>query len=105
MIEYSDNFLREAKVLSKKYKLLKSDLKQAIEDIESKNNLGVSLGYNLFKKRVKNTSIPTGKSGGFRIIIYQQIKEKIVLVSIFSKTQKETLSDDELRTLLKEYNS
>ena len=102
MIEYSDNFLREAKVLSKKYKLLKSDLKQAIEDIESKNNLGVSLGYNLFKKRVKNTSIPTGKSGDFRIIIYQQIKEKIVLVSIFSKTQKETLSDDELRTLLKE---
>ena len=77
MIEYSENFLREAKVLSKKFKLLKSDLKQVVEDIESKNDLGISLGYNLYKKRVKNSSIPTGKSGGFRIIIYQQIKEKI----------------------------
>lgn len=105
MIEYSENFLKEAKNLSKKFKLLKSDLKQAVEEIESKNNLGVSLGYNLYKKRVKNSSIPTGKSGGFRIIIYQKIEEKIVLVSIFSKTQKETLSDDELRTLLKEYYS
>jgi len=105
MIEYSENFLKEAKNLSKKFKLLKSDLKQAVEEIESKNNLVVSLGYNLYKKRVKNSSIPTGKSGGFRIIIYQKIEEKIVLVSIFSKTQKETLSDDELRTLLKEYYS
>jgi len=105
MIEYSNNFLREAKGLSKKFKLLKFDLKQAVNEIETKHELGVSLGYNLYKKRVKNSSIPTGKSGGFRIIIYQQLKEKIVLVSIFSKTQKENLSDNELRTLLKEYHS
>ncbi|MGK0256351.1 MAG: hypothetical protein ACI81I_000968 [Arcobacteraceae bacterium] len=105
MIEYSDNFLKEAKNLSKKFKLLKTDLKQAVENINSKNDLGVSLGYNLYKKRIKNSSIPTGKSGGFRIIVYAQIERKIVLISIFSKTQKETLSDDELRTLLKEYIS
>ena len=58
-----------------------------------------------FKKRVKNSSIPTGKSGGFRVIIYQQIENKIVLISIYSKTEKENLSDEELRKLLKEiYN-
>ena len=103
MIEYSDNFLKEAKKLSKKFKLLKNDLKEAVEEIEDKNDLGIFLGYNLYKKRIANSSIPSGKSGGFRIIIYKQIEEKIVLISIYSKTQKDTLSDEELKIILKEY--
>lgn len=103
MIEYSENFQKEAKKLSKKFKLIKSDLKQAVEELQNKEDLGVYLGYNLYKKRLANSSIPTGKSGGFRIIIYQRIEEKIVLISIYSKTQKETLSDDELKAILKEY--
>jgi hypothetical protein len=103
MIEYSDSFLKEAKKLSKKFKLLKSDLKQAVVEIETKNDLGVYLGYKLFKKRVKNSSIPTGKSGGFRVIIYTQLKDKIILLSIYSKTLKENLSDEELSELIKAY--
>lgn len=103
IIEYSESFLKEAKQLSKKFKLLKSDLKQAVDEIETKNDLGVYLGFNLFKKRVKNSSIPTGKSGGFRVIIYQQIENKIVLVSIYSKTEKENLSDEELSVAIKKY--
>ena len=103
MIEYSENFLNEAKKLSKKFKLLKSDLKKALNEIESKEDLGVSLGFNLYKKRVANSSIPAGKSGGFRIIIYKKIEDKIILISIYSKTQKETLTDVEIRELLKKY--
>ena len=103
IIEYADNFLKEAKQLSKKFKLLKSDLKQVVDEIETKNDLGVYLGFNLFKKRVKDSSIPTGKSGGFRVIIYQQIENKIVLISIYSKTEKENLSDEELSEIIKVY--
>jgi len=103
MIEYGDTFLKEAKQLSKKFKLLKADLKHAIEEIETKNDVGISLGYNLFKKRVRNSSIPTGKSGGFRIIIYQQLHNRTLLISIYSKTEKESLSDQELINILKAY--
>ncbi len=103
MIEYSDNFLREAKKLSKKFKLLKDDLKSVVKSIEEDNDLGVSLGYNLYKKRVSNSSIPTGKSGGFRVIIYKKVEDKVVLISIYSKTYKDTLSDDELKVILKNY--
>lgn len=102
-ILFSDNFLKEAKALSKKYKLLKSDLKEAVAEIENLKDFGVSLGFNLFKKRIKNSSIPTGKSGGFRIIIFEQIEDKIVLISIFSKTEKENLSDNELAMALQKY--
>lgn len=101
IITYSDNFRKEAKKLSKKFKLLKTDLKQSIEDIETKNDFGVYIGFNMFKKRVKNSSILTGKSGGFRIIIYKQVKDKIVLISIYSKTEKENLSDEELSLFIK----
>ncbi|MEA2050853.1 MAG: type II toxin-antitoxin system RelE/ParE family toxin [Campylobacterota bacterium] len=100
-IGYSDNFLDEAKKLSKKYKLLKQDLQLATKEILQQNDLGVYLGSNLFKKRIKNSSIPTGKSGGFRVIIYKQIEDEIVLLSIYSKTQKESLNDDELKEIIK----
>jgi len=103
IIEYSDSFLKEAKQLSKKFKLLKSDLKQAVEEIENKNDFGVYLGFNLYKKRVKNSSIPVGKSGGFRVIIYQQIENKLILISIYSKTEKENLTDTELNEFIKKY--
>ena len=55
------------------------------------------------KKRISNSSIPIDKSGDFRVIIYKQIEEKIILISIYSKTQKDTLSDEELKAILKEY--
>ncbi len=85
MVKYSENFLKEAKKLSKKFKLLKSDLKNAVTEIEERDDVGRSLGFGLFKKRVKNSSIPTGKSGGFRVIIYKQLEDSIVLISIYSK--------------------
>lgn len=103
MIEYGNTFLKEAKQLSKKFKLLKADLQHAIDEIETKNDVGISLGYNLFKKRVRNSSIPTGKSGGFRIIIYQQLQNTTVLISIYSKTEKESVSDQELIDILNTY--
>jgi len=105
MVEYSDNFLKEVKKLSKKFKLLKSDLKVALQEIQDENLLGTALGYDLYKKRVKNSSIPTGKSGGFRIIVYQKVENTIILISIYSKTQTDSLSDDMLRTLVKAYFS
>lgn len=70
--------------------------------MEEKNDFGVFLGSNLFKKRIKNSSIPTGKSGGFRVIIYEKVEDKMILLSIYSKTEKESLSDEELKEIIKQ---
>lgn len=102
-IEYTDNFLKEAKQLSKKFKLLKQDLKEIIQDITINKDFGTDLGSNLYKKRLKNSSIPTGKSGGFRVIIYYQVENSIVLISIYSKTQKDSISDEEIEDIIKNY--
>lgn len=102
-IEYTDNFLKEAKQLSKKFKLLKQDLKELIQDITINKDFGTDLGSNLYKKRLKNSSIPTGKSGGFRVIICYQVENSIVLISIYSKTQKDSISDEEIEDIIKNY--
>jgi len=37
------------------------------------------------------------------VIIYLQLEDKIVLISIYSKTEKESLSDDELKELVEQH--
>ncbi len=100
MIDYSDTFLKEAKQLSKKYKGFKSDLQIAVKEIQNKN-LGTLLGKGLYKKRVKNSANKSGKSGGFRMIIYQITHDKIVLMSVYSKTQKDNISSADLQSILR----
>ncbi len=103
-------FEKDVKGLAKKYKLIKKDLLKLINDLEQNPTRGVSLGMNFYKIRLANTSIPTGKSGGFRVITYFIDGENnIYLSTIYSKTDKENISDDELREILKflenkEYN-
>ncbi|MCW5909063.1 MAG: type II toxin-antitoxin system RelE/ParE family toxin [Chitinophagales bacterium] len=47
-----------------------------------------------------------GKSGGARIITcVKVIKRKVVLLSIFDKSEKETVTDEELRELLQYINA
>jgi mRNA-degrading endonuclease RelE of RelBE toxin-antitoxin system len=97
----SDTFEREVKRLSKKFKNIKIDLKYLLETLQDNPFSGTSLGKRIFKIRVPNSSIPTGKSGGFRVITLIRIeKEKIFLLTIYSKTEKDDISDIELKDIL-----
>jgi hypothetical protein len=51
---------------------------------------------------MKNSSIPTGKSGWFRIIIYALIQEeKVFPIIIYSKTHQENITFEEILESLK----
>jgi hypothetical protein len=102
MICYTDTFLKNAKNLTKKFKLFENDLKNSIAEITDENNFGTELGFNLYKKRIKNSSIPTGKSGGFRVIIKKE-KDRILLVTIYSKTQTQNINIDDIRAIVNRY--
>ena len=95
------NFRREIKKLSKKYPSIKSDFATLIESLEVNPMQGVSLGKNCYKIRMAITSKGKGKSGGARVITYIQVVQSTVyLLSIFDKSDKESISDDEIRVLL-----
>lgn len=103
IIEVLPRFEKELKRLAKKYKKISEDLYNFKEEILNNPTLGTSLGNNCYKIRVANSSVPTGKSGGFRIITLVKVeKERIILLTIYSKSDKENISDDELKTILQE---
>jgi len=101
IIEVSERFEKELKKLAKKYKKISSDLIKFKKEILKNPTLGTPLGNDCYKIRIANSSVPTGKSGGFRIITLIKIqKEKIILLTIYSKTQKENISDEELKAII-----
>jgi len=94
-------FEREAKKLIKKYPSLKSELRNLISNLKNEPSQGTSLGKNCYKIRLAISSKGKGKSGGARVITYCITADKtIYLLSIYDKSEKETISDKELKKLL-----
>ena len=97
------NFKREIKKLAKKYPSLKNDFALLLESLQVEPAQGIPLGNNCYKIRMAITSKGKGKSGGSRVITYLKISHStIYLLSIYDKSDQETISDNELKDLLKE---
>ena len=72
-----------------------------MESLELSPDQGVPLGDNCFKFKLAIQSKGKGKSGGARIITNLIIEASTVyLLSIYDKSEKESLSDKELNELL-----
>ena len=95
-------FEREVKPLLKKHKSLKSDLASFFSSLEINPKQGKSLGKDCYKIRMAISDKGKGKSGGARIITCVRVTaEKIYLISIYDKSEKEDISDKELNELLR----
>jgi len=103
----SEEFRRNAKKLLKKYRSLKGELSQLIEDLEKDPHMGTEIGENIYKIRLAVKSKGKGKSGGMRIITYVDVevkknKEKIavILLTIYDKSEFENVSDQYLKSII-----
>lgn len=96
-------FNKELKRLAKKYPSIKSDLEKLSLKILEDPTTGVNLGQNFYKVRMAITSKGKGKSAGARVITYFKVTDtKIFLASIYDKSDKENISDKELRLLIEQ---
>lgn len=96
-------FNRELKKLSKKYSSLKSDFSALLESLNENAFLGQSLGNNCYKIRMAISSKNKGKSGGARIITYVKIVDEVIyLLSIYDKSDTDTISDEEILARIKD---
>lgn len=96
-------FIKSADRLAKKYPSLTTDFIGLRETLKANPFEGVSLGKNCYKIRMKIASKKTGKSGGARVITLVKMEHnRITLLDIFDKSEKETLTDKELEDLLKQ---
>ena len=93
-------FDRQLKRLMKKYRSLKAEYANLVEELEKNPIQGTQIGVNCYKIRLAIASKGKGKAGGARIItnIYVE-KEKVFLLTIYDKSEKDDISDTELREL------
>ena len=91
-IRFTNYFQKQAKKLAKDFPNVGNDLFHELE-IFSRDSAKIDLGKNIFKLRVKNSDIPCGKSGGYRLIVYSSNNKKtLVPFIIFSKRDKENVA-------------
>jgi hypothetical protein len=65
---------------------------------------GAPLGNYCYKIRLAIRSKGKGKSGGTRVISFVQvIKEEVLLLSVHDKSDRETITNEELKQRLKKY--
>jgi mRNA-degrading endonuclease RelE of RelBE toxin-antitoxin system len=103
-IIYTNEFEKEIKKLSKKHLSLKKDFKILLETLAVIPKTGTPLGNDCFKIRLSVTSKGKGKSGGARVITHVAvIKETIILISIYDKSELSAITDIEIKARLRKY--
>jgi mRNA-degrading endonuclease RelE of RelBE toxin-antitoxin system len=101
-VETIPPFIRQLKRLAKKYPSISEDLAELGDDLSENPIQGVSLGNDCYKIRLPISSKGKGKSAGARIVTCVRIvNETVTLLTIFDKSDKENISDKELKNLLK----
>ncbi|MDE5882756.1 MAG: type II toxin-antitoxin system RelE/ParE family toxin [Muribaculaceae bacterium] len=100
----TSRFEKELKALNKKHRSIKEDLKDFMSALKENPYIGVDLGNGIRKIRMVISSKGKGKSGGARIITLTTcIDEKgdIYLLTIYDKSERATISKDEIEDILK----
>lgn len=100
-IVYTDHFEREFKRLAKKYRSIKYDLANLLNQLEENPTTGTPLGKDCYKVRLAISAKQKGKSAGARVITHLHIQGKtIFLLSIYDKSEQESISDNEISAIL-----
>jgi hypothetical protein len=104
-IRYTQTFKKHYKQLAKKYPSLKDDLEELFIELRKNPELGAPLGSNAYKIRLAVKSKGGGKSGGLRVITLYQVAviedQTLFLLTLYDKADISTISDKELKALIK----
>jgi hypothetical protein len=100
-VNSTSGFKRRIKKLLKKYPPLKQDVSDLIDSLMETPQQGTALGNNCYKVRLAITSKGKGKSGGARVITYVLVlDETVYLLSIYDKSEQDSISESELLKLI-----
>ena len=104
-IETTPDFARELKLLAKRYPSMKDDYRDFLDALHESPLQGEPLGKHLRKVRFPIVSKVKGKSGGARVITHAVLVESdgadITLVTIYDKSDQASITDKELKKLIK----
>ncbi len=104
-ISFSHEFEEELYRLSKRFRNIRSDVQPLIEQLQEGNILGDRIGsvgeeYVVYKLRVRNSNIKKGKSAGYRLIYQIESPTNLLLLTIYSKSDREDITANEIRDIV-----
>ncbi|AFZ59195.1 type II toxin-antitoxin system RelE/ParE family toxin [Anabaena cylindrica FACHB-243] len=107
-IDLTPEYQRNLKSLAKKYRKIRSDTQSFITELQKVHLLGDRLtGFDedvyIYKARVKNSNIQKGKSAGYRVIYLLESETSILLLTIYSKSEQEDITDHDINSILDEF--
>lgn len=105
-VEFTPEFKRNLRALSRKYRHIRSDVQPTIEELQAGKIIGdhvTGTHHSVFKVRVRNRDIKKGKSSGYRLIYFLKTPKLIILVTIYSKLDQTDISAEQIRRILAEF--
>jgi mRNA-degrading endonuclease RelE of RelBE toxin-antitoxin system len=102
-VEIAIPVVKKLKRIFSEYPHVYDDLQELIHRLERGETPGdhmKGVGYTVYKVRVRNTDALRGKRGGYRAIYYIRTADHIILISIYSKTDRINIEADEIGRLI-----
>jgi len=102
-VDFAASFLRALKRLRKKYPHIRNDVQPLIDQLQNGETPGDQVqhvSFPIYKARIRNSDAQRGKSGGYRVIYYIRTLETVLLLLIYSKSEREDVSADDLKALV-----
>ena len=100
-----DEFERQFRRLSKKYKSLKGDIQNLIKELKRNPFCGDDLGGGVRKIRMAISSKGKGRSGGARVLtlnVLMRSDADVTLLAIYDKNEIGNVSDEYIKWLVSE---
>jgi mRNA-degrading endonuclease RelE of RelBE toxin-antitoxin system len=99
----SERIEKDLKYLGRRYRSVKKDIQPLIDRLQAGEIVGdkiVGNKYPVFKVRIKNSDVQKGKSGGYRVVYYTVMSEVILLTTIYSKSDRADISNQEIEEII-----
>ena len=100
-------FLNNIKSLAEKYRNIAKNIQPIVAQLGAGEFLGdqiPNVGYAVFKLRIRNNDAQKGKSGGYRLIYYLKTNDSIILLTLYSKSEKSDIDTDILKDIIFAYD-
>ena len=107
-VDTHPTFRKRTRRLRRRYPAIHIDLRPLFQRLRKDELPGErvpGVGYTVYKVRLPNRAARRGKSGGFRVIYYAQFRDRVVLLTIYSKSDDTDISAAEIRRLVLEVNA
>lgn len=102
-IRFTPEFKRNLRALAKKYRHIRSDVQPIIDQLQTGDFVGDQVpgtGYTIYKLRIPNSDLRKGKRSGYRLIYYLQTQARVILITIYSKTEQSDVPVAQIRRIV-----